>query len=212
MGEAFTINSLNFRGTGSGATGPITIGSGGGNLLTINGAGVNGNTTGNGIFLDVGNGAVLINSPLALGGSQTWTNNSASLLTVASPTITGSGMNLSLAGSGDITISGAIQTGTGTFTMNGTGVATFSGTTANTYSGLTTVNSGTLRLGKTGVDASAGNAPVAGGTLQLLASNQINNASSVRASPVAASLSARSTKRSPACSSRAARSPAAPAS
>lgn len=75
--------------------------------------------------------------------------------------------------------------GTNTLTKTGVGILTLSGTTANTYTGVTTVALGTLELNKTaGVDAIAGdgandkNVPdvaINGGTLRLMADNQLGN-------------------------------------
>jgi autotransporter-associated beta strand protein len=75
--------------------------------------------------------------------------------------------------------------GTGAVTQVGSGVTTFSGASANTYSGLTTVSAGTLALNMTpGVNAIVGDGVssktvpdvlINGGTLKLLASNQIDD-------------------------------------
>jgi autotransporter-associated beta strand protein len=67
--------------------------------------------------------------------------------------ITGSNYGLTLNGAGNLTIgagatAGVIALGTGGVTINSTGTTTFAGTAANTYTGTTTVNSGTLILGK----------------------------------------------------------------
>ena len=118
LGQDFTINSLNFTGTGTSATAGVTIG---GNTLTINATNVNGNTAGSGITVASGSGADTINSAIALGAAQTWTNNSTNALTV-------NGI-----------ISGAFA-----LTKAGTGEVDFGG--ANTYSGGTTVSAGTLKL------------------------------------------------------------------
>ena len=92
--------------------------------------------------------------------------------------------------SGGINI-GVAVTGTSknlTLNGNGAGILTFSGGAANTYGGTTTVNVGELDLNKTaGVDAIASGGLVVGDSTgaantaiaKLVASNQINNASSV---------------------------------
>jgi autotransporter-associated beta strand protein len=127
-----------------------------GSALTINSATINGNAS-TGIEMDPGAGALTISSSLALGGSQTWLNNSSNVFTVAGNVANG-GNTLTIAGSGSTTISGGIG-GSGGFTKIGAGLLTMTG--SNTYSGTTTVNQGTLKL-----DFSAAGAP---------ANNVINN-------------------------------------
>jgi autotransporter-associated beta strand protein len=83
-------------------------------------------------------------------------------------------------------IDGAIS-GAGSFTKNGLGTLTFDGTNANTYAGTTTVNAGTLLLGKTaGLNAIPGDLVIGddlGGinadVVRLLASNQIINSGDI---------------------------------
>ena len=79
-----------------------------------------------------GSGTNTINAPLTLGGSQSWTNNSSNLLTIGG-TVTNGGNLLTVAGSGQTTISGAIN-GSGGLTLNGLG-ATLTLSGANTYGG-----------------------------------------------------------------------------
>jgi filamentous hemagglutinin family protein len=101
--------------------------------------------------------------------------------------ITGAAQNLILTGTGLATESGAITTTTGTVTKTGAGTWTLSGAAANTYTGTTTVNAGTLQLGKTaGVNAIGGDLVVGddlGGAnadvVRLLAANQIPDTASV---------------------------------
>jgi fibronectin-binding autotransporter adhesin len=112
-----------------------------------------------GITLQAGAGAVTIGqaaSPgqvaVLLGGSQTWTNNSSSLLTVANgiarAAADSTDRTLTVAGSGSTTLSGAIADGgtSGTLGLSktGTGTLTLSGT--NTFTGATNVAGGTLAL------------------------------------------------------------------
>lgn len=92
--------------------------------------------------------------------------------------------NLGLGGAGNITVSGAITTGTGAVAKDGAGTLTYSGAAANTYTGVTTVNGGTLVLNKTaGVNAVAGNLVIGDGagtdTVRLDAGNQIVDTASV---------------------------------
>jgi len=112
LGRDFTIKGLIFTGTGTTAGGQsVTIG--GSNTLTI-GA--------DGITVQAGSAAHAISSNVALGTSQTWTNNSSNALTVSGRVSGSSG--LATAGAGTLVLSGS-----------------------NTYGGGTTVNSGTLQLG-----------------------------------------------------------------
>ena len=79
-----------------------------------------------------------------------------------------------------LTISGTVG-GAGGITKIGLGKLVLAG--ANTFAGVTNVNAGTLELNSTGANAIAGNiALTAGGTLRLLQSEQISNASSVNVS------------------------------
>ncbi|HYO09463.1 MAG TPA: autotransporter-associated beta strand repeat-containing protein [Tepidisphaeraceae bacterium] len=80
----------------------------------------------------------------------------------------------------DLVISGSIS-GSGTVTKTGAGTLRYSGATPNTYAALTTVSDGALELAKTGgATAVAGAIEVtAGGSLKLIAGNQIDDASTV---------------------------------
>ncbi len=113
LDQSFTINSLNFSGSGTSNTAgsSVSSGSGGNNTLTINAAAVNGNVAGNGITIATGSGANLVAVDVALGASQTWTNNSTNA-TSFSGNITGAGLTLTTAGTGAIQIGAGGTTGT----------------------------------------------------------------------------------------------------
>jgi autotransporter-associated beta strand protein len=68
-----------------------------------------------------------------------------------------------------------------TLTKTGTGTLTYTGAAANTFNQLTTVSAGLLTLNKTaGVNAIAGAVTInSGGTLRLLASDQVSNTANV---------------------------------
>jgi hypothetical protein len=154
LGADVTISSLTVAPPNSGSSAAITIA---GNKLTINGQNAFGNAPANGITLISGVAGLTVGSNVALGGSQTWINFSTGQLTINGGTITGSGMNLIVDGSGNTAISSAIQTGTGTLTKNGTGTLVLTG--ASSYTGATTVNTG----GITGSGTITSNVTVVGG-------------------------------------------------
>jgi fibronectin-binding autotransporter adhesin len=152
LGRDFSINSLNFTGTGTAAEGAVTIT---GNRITLFGTASHGNAAGNAISVASGSGPHVIQSDVFLGGNQVWKNASVNPLT----------------------LSGSIGGG---FTLDLEGAFVFSGTSANTAYEKTTVRSGTLTLAKdAGVNAVAGELLVNGGTVQWLASEQIADSSKV---------------------------------
>jgi autotransporter-associated beta strand protein len=133
LGSDFSIQGLIFTGTGTTA-GSSSVTIGGTNTLTI-GA--------DGISVQAGSAAQTLSSNVALGASETWTNNSANLLTVSGQT------------------SGAF-----TLTKSGSGTLLLSG--SNSYSGATVVNAGVLQLGNTlALGATTGSLTVSAGTVNL---------------------------------------------
>ncbi len=148
---SFAINSLTFN--NSGAVG-IAAGTPSTNTLTIAGAG--------GITVNPGAGPATISAPLVLGTAQTWTNNSSSLLSV-SGSVANVGNTLTLAGSGNTTISGAIN-GSGGLIDSSSGTVRLSG--ANTFSGQTQATAAPLLLANAGA---LQNSTYAGGVANGLA-------------------------------------------
>jgi fibronectin-binding autotransporter adhesin len=144
-----TVGSITFNSF----TGTYTLGTAG---QTI--------TLSNGITKNSGSGAATIISPITLGAAQSWTNNSASLLTIDTGAVTNAGYLLTIGGTGNTTVSSAIG-GSGGLTKNGAGTLTLSGT--NTYTGATILNAGTLAL--SGAAGSILNSAITlqGGTLTL---------------------------------------------
>ncbi len=116
---------------------PLTIGGG---TLTLRAAPINGNYA-IGIEMDAGSGPLTITAPLALSGAQYWINNSA-LLNVQG-NVADNGYAISVEGSGNTTVSGAIS-GAGDLNMFGSGLLQLGG--QDTYSGATIVDGGTLQL------------------------------------------------------------------
>jgi len=136
--------------TGSGA---VTIISSSGGALTLSAATINGNAN-TGIELDASSGSLVVSAPVTLGAAQTWLNNSSTsnALTV-SGAITNGGYLLTLGGSGNSLLSGAIS-GAGGLAVNGPGLVTLGG--ANGFTGGATVSGGTLMLLSNGVSTMAG--------------------------------------------------------
>jgi autotransporter-associated beta strand protein len=129
--------------------------------LTLNGTGYNSLGA-----LQNESGTNRWNGPITLGSNAT-VQSSAGLLTIAGTVTSATNSTLTVTGSGNTTISGAIGTGSGGVTKNGTGTLFLSG--ANTYSGTTTVNNGVLSLqSNSGLGSATGNTTVmSGATLQL---------------------------------------------
>ena len=156
----YTINSLSFTGTGtSAASNSITLATGTGGVLTINGANTftdqNGTiyAAGTGLVVQPGSAADTISANINLGNSQTWqVNNSPST---------------------PLTVSGNIANGSAasSLTKTGTGELILSG--ADSYSGGTFVTAGTLALGLNNALLTSGTLTVSGtGTFDLAGHNQ----------------------------------------
>ncbi|MES2920426.1 MAG: autotransporter-associated beta strand repeat-containing protein, partial [Verrucomicrobiota bacterium] len=169
-------NFLQFTGTGTPAA-STSINLSGPGTLTIN-AGLNSFAAGTGIVVDSGAAAHSISANLALGASQSFTNNSASTFTV-SGNINGGGSGLTLAGTGPIALSGVLSN-LGSLTNSGPG--TLALTNQNTYTGSSNINGGTVALGSAenaGTSGPLGNGGTinfltSGGILQYSASNQFD--------------------------------------
>jgi fibronectin-binding autotransporter adhesin len=126
-----------------------------------------------GIVVNAGAGAATIGSATAgqnvaitLGGAQTWSNNSTSLLTIANGVTNGANL-LTVTGSGNSSVLGVIGAGAGGITKTGAGTLTLSG--VNTYTGANTVSAGVLRATTSAQALGTGAATVvlAGGSLEL---------------------------------------------
>jgi fibronectin-binding autotransporter adhesin len=110
---------------------------------------------------------------LGAGGGELDNVNAGNLLTLSGNVAVSSTAdgNMTFGGSGDITLAGAIQTGSGSVTMNGFGTLTLN--SSSSYTGTTAVNSGTLKVGNAlALGSSAATVVVAAGaTLDV---NSIN--------------------------------------
>lgn len=110
-------------------------------------------------------GTNTISANIPLGATNTRINSDAGSLTI--PTVSGNTFNVLFGGAGDITVSGAISTTTGTLTKDGAGVLTLSG--VNTYTGTTTISGGTIAASSTdslGTGVSSNTLIFNGGTLR----------------------------------------------
>jgi autotransporter-associated beta strand protein len=132
LAAAFSLGGLWDTGTAA-----LTVG---GSTLTLNGTTIANPSTG--IQMDPGAGALTVKSAIALGTAQSWFNNSSSALVLTGPIFNG-GHALTLAGSGNFYLNGAVSGGGG-LTMNGTGKVTVGA--GASYAGTTVVSAGTLQL------------------------------------------------------------------
>jgi autotransporter-associated beta strand protein len=99
-----------------------------------------------GITVNAGTGADTITNGVSLGAAQSWTNNSSNLLAVSGTVSAGHAFNVG--GSGNITLSGSVNSGNNVLTKTGSGTLTLSGATDNNSLAVT-VSAGTVVLGKT---------------------------------------------------------------
>ena len=162
-------NVLPSAGTGSGTGGAIStlssstyinfqhlrVNSGTWNLQ---GPLVSGDATLNGGLVNVNNGGVFGASAVSANGGAIAASTGG--LTLANNMTLGAG-GLTTAGSNDFTLSGVFS-GSGGLTKSGTGTTTLTG--AHTYTGPTTISSGTLALGSTGMLPSTGSVNLSGAT------------------------------------------------
>lgn len=149
------------------------------NTIFVSGTGVVSGNVSQGAIHNIG-GTNTLSGTIVETGATTFAADTGTTLNLTG-NLTGTNTATTFAGAGNIVVS-KIYTGTGTVDINSTGTVTYSGTTnANTNTGTTTVNSGTLALGKTaGTTAIAGNLVVNNsGTVQLNAANQIADTASV---------------------------------
>jgi fibronectin-binding autotransporter adhesin len=113
LGSNFSINTLSFT---SAASGPVSISN---YTLTINNSTTLDNAqSGAGITLQNGAPQVTINSNIFLGGDQTWVNNSSNGLLVNGSV--GGPQNLTVGGSGAITLAGSNTFANGLTAVGGT--------------------------------------------------------------------------------------------
>lgn len=137
------------------ADSPISLLPDGGYQLTIGSGGLN---------VTSGSSLVSIAPLISLGANQTWSNAGTGLLTFGG-TLDTAGYSLTLTGSGQTSLGGAIS-GSGSIVKSGEGTTSL--LSSNSYSGGTTLNAGTLLLaGGANRLPSAGALNAAGGVLDL---------------------------------------------
>src|SRR5262249_54106410 len=113
---------------------------------------------------------------ISVGGTQplSITNNGApginTLTFTGGVNATTAGRAITVDGSSNTTISGAIGGNIGTLTKNGTGLLDLSPSAGNTYTGGTVINGGTIRFTNNNqLGAAAGGVTLNGGTLHVAA-------------------------------------------
>jgi len=161
----------------TGVTQNVTISASAANILTINGV------AGTGILIDNASAfSLTITARIAIGDTQTWTNNSGNLFTVSGATAAFAGNNdvLTVNGTGNTLISADITGGMGqALVKDGTGTLTLSGN--NTYPGGTTVTAGTLLVNNTAGSGTGAGAVVVNTTGTLGGTGSISGTVTVNA-------------------------------
>ncbi len=158
LGQDFSIASLTFT---SDANQPVTIG--GTNTLTVSGGGITVNASSGSHTIATG--------ALAVGATQTWTNNSGNPFTVSAPITGTAATSLTLAGS-NTNANAYVLTGSnsyaGTTTINtGVGVTVGNGGTSGTLPAGAVVNNGTVTFNRSDVaTVAAGNISGIGSLVQ----------------------------------------------
>lgn len=169
-GTTLTAGLLQMGGTSTGTSGVPTSSALGTGSLALNGGTLSSGSTSNRTVFNT----TTIGGNITLGDA---TNNGV-LTFDTTVNLTGGTRTLTTATGSGATFSGVVSNGG--ITKLGAGTLTLSGSSANTYTDLTTVSAGSLTLGKTSVNAIAGNVLVNGtGTLTLSAADQIINTSNV---------------------------------
>ncbi len=174
----------NWSGGAPATTDDVFFGSGFTSGTNLN---LNGNRTVNSLTINTVTAFNIVNDTLTLtSGSLTRVDVSGTeeSHTISSNITLGANGLWTIDGSGALTVSGVVA-GTGlTLAKSGSGTLVFSGTAANAYTGLTSVSAGELDLNKTanlgtGGGAIVGALAINGGTVKLLAGNQIGNSATV---------------------------------
>ena len=158
LGSPTTTDSLIFNAF----NGTYTLGTAG-QTLTIN----------NGIDKTSDSSAVTFVGPIALGGNQTWLNNSSGLLLTGRATnlINNNGNQLTVDGTGTTTFgvinnTDAALTGSGAFVKDGTGRLNVGGVNSG-FTGAVTINGGVMQVNNNAGALGDGNVTLSGGVLSF---------------------------------------------
>jgi autotransporter-associated beta strand protein len=122
----------------------------------------NGAPQSSGILKESGSGSATISADVRIRNDQTWTNDGALLTVSGNLSAVNSGRSLTIAGDGNVLLSGSIGIEAGGLTKNGGGTLTLAdppGSTsvnANTFTGKTVINGGTVILSKNSGGATDG--------------------------------------------------------
>ena len=162
LGSNMAINSLTVNGTtvSPNETNNLVLANTGGYTLTI------GNSTlvaTPGITVNAGSGIVTLNSNIALGIAQTWTNNSTNALTV-NGAVTGA-FGLTTAGSGTLNLSGT--------SLGFTGGLTVSNGTLNISNNASATSIGTFTIGNVNSTADTATLGVSSGNFAFGGNNWV---------------------------------------
>ncbi|MBK9014771.1 MAG: T9SS type A sorting domain-containing protein [Saprospiraceae bacterium] len=170
-GGGFTLNSGTIIVRGVNA-----MGGGVGNTLTINGGIIAANATRD--LTGKYSGGITFGGNFALGATTGLASSSANLTFTNNVNLgDGSTRTITIGGTGTYSFSGIVSGVGSNLVVNSSAAGTISLTGACTYSGLTTMNGGTLSLGRTEGNTipTTNNVVVNGGTLLISTSQTLNN-------------------------------------
>lgn len=148
----------------------LFLGGGGNRTLTLGADGIQMNASAGNVTLG---SSVSQNVNVTLGANQDWTNDSANTLRLVNG-ITMAGFTLAVDGSAGTTALAGVVSGSGAITKSNAGVLELSA--GNTFTGTTTLNAGVLRAtsNANALGTGAATLTLAGGTLQLANSGNLN--------------------------------------
>ncbi len=171
---ALGTGNIQFDSTGNNSTARLELAGGASLSNTITLAG----RTNNSVAIEniSGSNSITGTISLAVGGGTYWIESDAGKLTLSAPTsissIATGNRTVTLQGSGNGEISGAITNGSATVAVTKTGLGTWTLSGNNTYSGATLISAGTLEVGNGGTTGNISNLDLTNnGTLKFNRSN-----------------------------------------